>query len=53
VTYSLPSTVRVIKWRRLGWVRYMGEQENAFNVLAGKPRGELHMTEGGEGKQCV
>jgi hypothetical protein len=27
---SLPSTVRVIKWRRLGWVGYMGEQDSVF-----------------------
>jgi len=38
--YSLPNTVRVIKWRRMKWaghVAFMGEERGVCRVLVGKP----------------
>jgi hypothetical protein len=38
--YSLPSLVRVIKSRRMGWVghvAYMGERRGVYRDLVGKP----------------
>jgi hypothetical protein len=40
--YSLPSIVRVIKARRMGWaghVARMGEVRDAYNILVGRPEG--------------
>jgi hypothetical protein len=40
--YSLPSIVRVVKSRRMRWVRYvagMGERRDVHRVLVGKPEG--------------
>jgi hypothetical protein len=37
--YTLPSTIRLIKWRRMrlaGHVVQMGEKRNAFRLLVGK-----------------
>jgi hypothetical protein len=37
--YSSPNIIRVIKSRRLGWVRHvarMGERRGAYRVLVGK-----------------
>lgn len=37
--YSLPSTIRVIKSRRMRWsmhVAHMGEKRNAYRALVGK-----------------
>ena len=40
--YSAPSTVRVIKLRRMRWaghVARMGEEKSVYRVLVGKPEG--------------
>jgi hypothetical protein len=40
--YSSPSTVRVIKARRMRWaghVARMGEMRGAYNILVGRPEG--------------
>jgi hypothetical protein len=37
--YSSPNTVRVIKWRRMRWVRHVartGEERGLYRVLVGK-----------------
>jgi hypothetical protein len=39
---SLPSKIRIIKLRRMRWVRHvtrMGEKRNAYRLLVGKPEG--------------
>jgi hypothetical protein len=41
--YSLPSIIRIIKSRRMRWVRHvarMGEERNAYRLLVGKPEGK-------------
>ena len=41
--YSLPSTVRVVKSRRMRWVGHvarMGEDRGVHRVLVGKPEGK-------------
>jgi hypothetical protein len=41
--YSTPSTVRVIKWRRMKWaghVAHMGESRGIYRVLVRKPEAE-------------
>jgi hypothetical protein len=41
--YSLPNIVRVVKWRRMRWVRHvarMGEGRGVHRVLMGKPEGK-------------
>jgi hypothetical protein len=41
--YSSPSTMRIIKPRRMRWeghVARMGEKRNAYRVLVGKPEGK-------------
>jgi hypothetical protein len=40
--YSSPSTIRMIKSRRMRWAGYvarMGEKRNAHRILVGKPEG--------------
>jgi hypothetical protein len=40
--YSSPSTIRMIKSRRMRWaghVARMGEKKNAYRILVGKPKG--------------
>jgi hypothetical protein len=40
--YSSPSIIRIIKEKRMKWVRYvaqMGEKRNAYRFLVGKPEG--------------
>jgi hypothetical protein len=40
--YSSPSTIRVIKERRIRWaghVARMGEVRGAYNILVGRPKG--------------
>jgi hypothetical protein len=40
--YSSPSTIRMMKSRRMRWVGHvarMGEKRNAYWILAGKPEG--------------
>jgi hypothetical protein len=40
--YSSPSIIRVIKARRMRWVRHvarMGEVRGAYNILVGRPEG--------------
>jgi hypothetical protein len=41
--YSSPSTIRIIKSRRMRWaghVARMGEKRNAYRLLVGKPEGK-------------
>ena len=41
--YSSPNVVRVIKWRRMKWVRHvahMGERRGIYRVLVVKSKGE-------------
>jgi len=41
--YCSPNMVRVIKWRRMRWVRHverMGEESGVYRVLVGKPEGK-------------
>jgi hypothetical protein len=41
--YSLPSIIRMIKLRRMRWVRHiarMGDKRNMHRLLVGKPEGE-------------
>jgi hypothetical protein len=41
--YSSPSIIRIIKSRRMRWVRHvarMGEKRNAYRILVGKPEGK-------------
>jgi hypothetical protein len=41
--YSSPSIIRIIKSRRMRWVRHvarMGEKRNAYRLLVGKPEGK-------------
>jgi hypothetical protein len=38
--YSLPSIIRMIKWRRGGHVARMVETRNAYRFLVGKPEGK-------------
>jgi hypothetical protein len=41
--YSSPSIIRMIKSRRIRWVRYearMGNKYNAYRILVGKPEGK-------------
>jgi hypothetical protein len=41
--YSSPSTIRMIKSRRMRWVGHvarMGEKRNAYRLLVGKPEGK-------------
>jgi hypothetical protein len=41
--YSLPSIIRIIKSRRMGWaghVARMGEKRNVYRLLVGKPEGK-------------
>jgi hypothetical protein len=45
--YSLPSTIRMIKSRRMRWaghVARMGEKRNAYRILVGKPEGMRPLT---------
>jgi hypothetical protein len=38
--YSLPSIIRIIKLRRMGWMGHvarMGEKRNVYRLLVGKP----------------
>jgi hypothetical protein len=41
--YSSPSTIRIIKSRRMRWARHvarMGEKRNVYRLLVGKPKGK-------------
>jgi hypothetical protein len=41
--YSSPSTIRMIKSKRMSWAGYvarMGEKRNAYRILVGKPGGK-------------
>jgi hypothetical protein len=41
--YSLPSIIRMIKFRKIRWaghVARMGEKMNAYRLLVGKPEGK-------------
>jgi hypothetical protein len=41
--YSSPSTIRIIKSRRIRWARYvarLGEKRNAYELLVAKPEGK-------------
>jgi hypothetical protein len=41
--YSLPSIIRIIKSRRMRWVKHeaqMGEKRNAYRLLVGNPEGQ-------------
>jgi hypothetical protein len=41
--YSLPSIIRIIKWKRMRWVGYvalMGEKRNMHRLFVGKPEGK-------------
>jgi hypothetical protein len=41
--YPSPSIIRIIKFRRMSWaghVARMGEKENAYRLLVGKPEGK-------------
>jgi hypothetical protein len=41
--YSSPSTMRMIKSRRMGWagkVARMGEKRNEYRIFVGKPEGK-------------
>jgi hypothetical protein len=41
--YSLPSTIRMIKSRRMRWtghVATMGQKRNAYTILVGRPEGK-------------
>jgi hypothetical protein len=41
--YSLPSIIRIIMSRRIGWaghVAQMGEKRNVYRLLVGKPEGK-------------
>jgi hypothetical protein len=41
--YSSPSTIRIIKSRRMTWVGHVagiGEKRNAYRILVGKPEGK-------------
>jgi hypothetical protein len=41
--YSLPSIIRIIKSRRMRWAEHvaqMGEKENVYRLLVGKPEGK-------------
>jgi hypothetical protein len=43
--YSSPSIIRIIKSRRMKWVRdvaRMGEKRNAYRLLVGKPERKNH-----------
>jgi hypothetical protein len=43
--YSSPSIIRIMKWRRMIWaghVARMGEKNNAYRLLVGKPEGRRH-----------
>jgi hypothetical protein len=45
--YSSPSTIRIIKSRRMRWachVARMGENRNAYRLLVGKPEGKIPTT---------
>jgi hypothetical protein len=40
--YSSPSIIRMIKSRRMTWIKHvarMGEKRNAYRILVGKPEG--------------
>jgi hypothetical protein len=42
--YSSPSTIRIIKSRKMRWAGYvarMGEKRNAYRLLVGKPEGKI------------
>jgi hypothetical protein len=41
--YCSPSTIRIIKSRRIRWAAHvvrMGEKRNAYSILVGKPEGK-------------
>jgi hypothetical protein len=41
--YALPNIIRVIKSRRMRWLKYvahMGDMRNAYKILVGKPEGK-------------
>jgi hypothetical protein len=41
--YSLPSIIRIIKSRRMGWAEHvhsMGKKRNAYRILVGMPEGK-------------
>jgi hypothetical protein len=41
---SSPSTISMIKSRRIGWARHVarkGEKRNAYRILVGKPEGKI------------
>jgi hypothetical protein len=41
--YSSPSTIRMMKSRRMTWAGHtarMGEKRNAYRILVGKPEGK-------------
>jgi hypothetical protein len=40
--YSLPSTIRMIKLRRMRWAARMGEKRNAYGLMVEKPGGRDH-----------
>jgi hypothetical protein len=43
--YSIPSIIRMMKSRRMGWEGYvarMGEKRNAYRTLVGKPELKSH-----------
>jgi hypothetical protein len=42
-SYSSPSIIRIIKWRRMRWVGHvarMGEKRNGYRLLVGNPEGK-------------
>jgi hypothetical protein len=43
--YSSPSTIRMIKSRRMRWAGHvapLGAKRNAYRILVGKPEGKNH-----------
>jgi hypothetical protein len=46
INCTSPSTIRVIKTRTIRWtehVAHMGEMENVYNILVGKPEAKNHL----------
>jgi hypothetical protein len=52
--YSSPSIIRIIKSRRMRWVRYvarMGEKKNVYMLFVGMPEGKRQL--GRPRRKCV
>jgi hypothetical protein len=48
--YSSPSTIRVIKSRRMRWAGHVAQmmaKRNAYTMFVGKPEGKRHIDVGG------